>query len=121
MSETEATTVVDDTPDLGIEVWYENVQTGGMFGFGLPLPKQILPQIKNGNLKRVAGPAGTPTNSAVAVLEADEDGAADSGEDPAMFPCEECGETAAKDADGFYTDHCAKHTPKPTSSRTKKA
>lgn len=117
MSEPETTTVVDDMPDLGIDVWYEHAETGGVFGFGLPLPKQVIPQIKNGNLKRVAGPDGTPPDSAAAVLEADEDGAADPVDDPALFPCQECGDVAAKDADGFYTDHCAKHTPKTTSRR----
>lgn len=119
MSDTDTTTVTADTveaPQASIDVWYQHVDTGQTFGFGQPLPKQILPQIKNGNLVKVAGPDGS-IDSAAAVLEADEDGAADPVDDPALYPCETCGDVAVKDADGFYTDHCAKHTPKPSGGR----
>lgn len=114
MSDTDTVNAVD-TPDLGIDVWYENPDTGGTFGFGLPLPKQVLPQIKAGNLVRCAGATGSGTrDSAVAVSEADGDGAADPGQEAVLYPCEDCGEAAAKDDAGFFTEHCAKHTPKPS-------
>lgn len=116
MSDTDIIDTVD-TPDTGIEVWYQNPDVGGVFGFGLPLPGQILPQIKAGNLVRCAGPDGSIRDSAVAVVEADDDGAADPVQEAVLYPCGECGEVAAKDADGFYTDHCAKHMPKPTGRR----
>lgn len=109
-----------DTPDSGIEVWYQNPDVGGVFGFGLPLPGQILPQIKAGNLVRCAGPDGGIRDSAVAVVEADDDGAADPGQEAVLYPCQDCGEVAAKDDNGFFTDHCAKHTPKPTGARRSK-
>lgn len=111
MSDTD-TTIVDQAPDLDIEVWYENPNTGGVFGYGLPLPKQILPQIKAGNLVRCAGPDGSGSlDSAAVVSEADGDGAADPGQEAVLYPCQDCGEVAAKDKNGYYTDYCTAHTP----------
>lgn len=117
MPDTDTITAADDAveaPEVAIDVWYQNVDTGQTFGFGLPLPKQIPPQIKQGNLVRCTGPEGNPHDSAATVLEADEDGAADPEQDAALYPCETCGDVAVKDADGFYTDYCVKHAPKPS-------
>lgn len=115
----DTTTVTDDAPDLGIEVWYQNPETGGTFGFGLPLPPSIPPQIAAGRLRECAGPDGgwVAPDSAAAVSEADGDGAADPEQEAVLYPCQDCGKVAAKDTDGFYTDHCEKHTPKPTGAR----
>lgn len=105
-----------------IDVWYRNETTGGVFGFGLPLPAEIAKQVAAKVLTRCS-PEGMPETSVPPVKEADLTGGTDpEGEDePGLYPCLDCGETAVKDADGFYTDHCAKHTSKPAGRGTKKA
>ena len=103
--------------DHGIDVWYRNPDTGGEFGFSLPLHPSIGPQIAAGRLVPIAAP-GAHELPAVPVSEADGDGAAGTeGEEPALYPCAECGDVAVKDDQGFYTDHCAKHTPKTTARK----
>lgn len=107
----------------GIDVWYRNETTGGVFGFGLPLPAEIAKQVA-AKVLTPCSPEGTPETSAPPVKEADLTGGTDPDDEdePSLYPCLNCGETAVKDAAGFYTDHCAKHTPKPTGGRsTKKA
>lgn len=104
-----------------IDVWYRNESTGGVFGFGLPLPAEIAKQVA-AKVLTPCSPEGTET-SVPPVKEADLTGGTDPDEDePALYPCEECGDVAVKNAEGFFTDFCAKHTPKAASGRgTKKA
>ena len=42
--------------DHGIDVWYRNPDTGGEFGFSLPLHPSIGPQIAAGRLVPIAAP-----------------------------------------------------------------
>lgn len=98
-----------------IDVWYQNPETGDTFGFGLPLPPAIPPQIKAGRLVQCAFPDGHEP-PAPPVPEADRSGSAgpdDDSDDPLLYPCIECGTTALKGKDGQYTDHCRAHTAKP--------
>ncbi|QOR55775.1 MAG: hypothetical protein YHS30scaffold324_7 [Catenulispora phage 69_17] len=100
-----------------IDVWYRHETSGGVFGFSLPLPDAIDAQVR-AKVLVPCSPEGAPETSASPVQEADLTGGTGLEEDePGLYPCMECGETAAKDADGFYTDYCAKHTPKPAGGR----
>jgi len=114
---TEDGVAVDTTRDATdeINVWYANPTTGGTFGFGLPLPVSIPPQIAAGNLVRVDGPDGAPQAFALPESTADGSGSADFDpeDDPILHPCAECGTVAVK-VGGAWTEHCAAHQPKPT-------
>lgn len=100
-----------------IDVWYAHRETGGTFGFSLPLPKAVVPQVANGNLVRIDGPDGTPEAFSPPESMADGTGGEDidPADDPILHPCLDCGDLAVK-ADGVWTDQCAKHTPKPTAA-----
>jgi hypothetical protein len=108
----------DSTPDafvsLGsdeIDVWFLNPNTGGIFGFGLPLPEAIAAQVRAGTLIACAGPDshGLPPSFVLEAAGTDDDG---TGEDEAILhPCLECGDTAAR-VDGEWLEHCATHAPK---------
>lgn len=101
-----------------IDVWYRNEATGGVFGFSLPLPEAIAKQVHAKTLTPCS-PEGVPETSAPPVKEADLTGGTgldDDEDEPGLYPCLECGETAVKGDDGFYTDHCAKHAPKPAAT-----
>lgn len=108
--------VVDASGDATdeIDVWYGNPATGGVFGFGLPLPVSIPPQIANGNLVRMDGPDGAPQAFALPDPMADGSGGADLDpeDDPVLHPCAECGTVAIK-VRGKWTEHCKPHQPKP--------
>lgn len=96
-----------------IDVWYQNPDTGGEFGFSLPLPPAVIPQIANGTLVPAPSPDGHELPLSPS-KEADLDGGGGTGDDdPVLYPCVDCGTVAVKGPDGEYTDHCAKHTPKP--------
>lgn len=104
-----------------IDVWYRNETSGAVLGFGLPLPAAIAKQVA-AKVLTPCSPEGTPETSAPPVKEADLTGGTDldDEDEPALYPCLECGETAVKGPDGFYTDHCAAHTPKPTGRSARK-
>jgi len=114
--QTEDGVVVDTARDATdeIDVWCAHRETGGVFGFGLPLPVSIPPQIANGNLVRV-DPDGAPQAFALPESTADGSGSADfdSDDDPILHPCGECGTVAVK-IGGAWTEHCGAHQPKPT-------
>jgi len=101
-----------------IDVWYCNETTGGVFGFSLPLLPEIEKQVA-AKVLTPCSPKGIPETSAPPVKEADLTGGTglDDEDEPGLYPCMECGETAAKDGEGFFTDYCAKHTPKATTGR----
>lgn len=105
-----------------IDVWYRNEATGGVFGFSLPLPDAIAKQVAAKTLTPCT-PEGIPETSAPPAQEADLTGGTglDDDDEPALYPCLDCGDTAVKGDDGFYTEHCAQHTPKPaTAARSAK-
>lgn len=106
---------------MSAETWYQNPETAVEFVFDSPLPPGVPYQIDAGRLVEITDPHG-PRTSSLPGREADPAGGEDPDDDPGLYPCLDCGDTAVKDAEGFYTDHCAKHTPKPTAGRgTKKA
>lgn len=98
-----------------IDVWYGNPETGGVFGFSLPLPPSIPPQIAKGSLVRVDGP-DSDIPQEVPPLDPMADGASGGStgdeDDPILHPCQECGNVAVK-VDGAWTEHCGRHQPKP--------
>lgn len=74
----------------GIDVWYRNELTGGVFGFSLPLHPGVAAQVDAKNLVRCP-PPGDGLNP----------------DDEMLNVCSDCGSTAAQDADGGWLDQCA--------------
>jgi len=99
--------MADDSNPTGIQVWYRNPSTGGLFGFGLPLPEAIAEQVRAGALIQCDPDAPELPPPA---QEADLTGGGTGLEEAVLHPCGTCGEVAVLGADGEYTDRCAKHT-----------
>ena len=96
------------------DVLYRNPDTGVTFGFDLPLHPGVVVQVAAGRL--VPSGAQTP-----APPDPPADGTGGAGphveDEPGLHPCLDCGNVAARDADGEYADHCKTHAPKTPPAR----
>jgi N-methylhydantoinase B/oxoprolinase/acetone carboxylase alpha subunit len=103
--------------DDSIDVWYRHETSGGVFGFSLPLLPAIAAQVR-AKVLTPCSPEGVPETSAPPAQVADLTGGTglEDEDEPALYPCLDCGETAVKGSDGFYTEHCAQYTPKPAAT-----
>ena len=96
--------MADDSVKTDIEVWYTNPDTGGMFGFGYPLPEAIAEQVRAGKLWP-CDPDGhqLPPPTQEADLTG---GGTDPIEEAVLHPCADCGEVAMRGLDGEYLELC---------------